>query len=95
MRHWLPIVIILLAHGPRAGHAAGWNALVPRVASSRCHGLAIAVATRASTTREADGCQPEEAKSASDRKSWQEPAASPLSEPTLDGVRSRDGPYVS
>ncbi|MGE0001859.1 MAG: hypothetical protein AB7F50_09020 [Fimbriimonadaceae bacterium] len=96
MRHWLPIVILLLAQGPRAVGASGWVGQLQGSASYRCQRLAIAVAT----AREQIGLAAPSSASAANLvpEAFEisfEPSVVPLSELASDGVRPRDGPFVS
>lgn len=96
MRHWLPIVILLLAQGPRAVGASSWVGQLQGSASYRCQRLAIAVAA----AREQIGLSAPSSVSAANlvpevSEILFEPSVGPLSKLASDGVRTRDGPFVS
>ncbi|MCC6404288.1 MAG: hypothetical protein IT207_09800 [Fimbriimonadaceae bacterium] len=96
MRTWLPIVILLLAQGPRAACASGWMGHLHGSASYRCQRLAIAVAVaREHIALSSTLAPPVSVAVADDSRIGFEVSARAHTEPATDGVRARDGPRRS
>lgn len=91
MRHWLPIVLILLAHGPASGTAGGWLRPAPRVVSG-CMVAVAAVVCEAQARRSCAEPRKFVLPGASLRQGRDSEPAAAWREPGTDGARMRDGP---